>query len=215
MRGNYTYEYEYKHLLLAAMLAVRCFGSGSSRRTLALACEEVDATDGDALEAAVALENNRYSSNNNNYNYAFGDVGGIADSNDNELNNDNYNYNKAVAKWQQHQGLLQQQKLYGNPIYSIYDFSRSQPQQRQQLRREFDDDPVNAGNDFRLQLSDLNAAVQGVGRFVVEHHNSPDQDNDKDNDNSSSSSSENNADSNSQPQQRELLLERRSRISRR
>ncbi|XP_026840615.1 uncharacterized protein LOC6590289 [Drosophila persimilis] len=202
-------------LLLAAMLAVRCFGSGSSRRTLALACEEVDATDGDALEAAVALENNRYSSNNNNYNYAFGDVGGIADSNDNELNNDNYNYNKAVAKWQQHQGLLQQQKLYGNPIYSIYDFSRSQPQQRQQLRREFDDDPVNAGNDFRLQLSDLNAAVQGVGRFVVEHHNSPDQDNDKDNDNSSSSSSENNADSNSQPQQRELLLERRSRISRR
>ncbi|SPP73585.1 Hypothetical predicted protein [Drosophila guanche] len=214
------------------MLAMRCFGSDSARRTLALACEEVDVTevedpDVNGAEAIVALENNRYSSKNSNnnhndynYNYAFGDVDGIADSNDNEQNNDNYNYNynKAAAKWQHQAALLQQQKLYGNPIHSIYDFSRSQPQsqqqqqkqQQQQQRREFDDDPENTGNDFRLQLSDLNAAFQGVGRFVVEHQN-PEQDQEQDSDNSSS-----NSNSNSQPQpEEELLLERRSRISRR
>jgi len=108
-------------LLLAAILAARCFGSGSSRRTLALACDE-------AMESTPGLKNNRYSyrsttdnshnnNNNNNedYNYKWElgdvdpnvDVDGIADSNEDD-NNDNYNYNKAPAKWQQ------QQKLYGN-----------------------------------------------------------------------------------------------------
>ncbi|BFG05874.1 uncharacterized protein DMAD_04510 [Drosophila madeirensis] len=198
-------------LLLAAMLAMRCFGSDSSRRTLALACEEVDVTevedpdvDGDRAEAIVALENNRYSSKNNNnnkynsnhndynYNYAFGDVDGTADSNDNEQNNDNYNYNynKAAAKWQHQAALLQQQKLYGNPIHSIYDFSRSQPQPQHQQQQQ---------------------QQRRVGRFVVEHQN-PEQDQEQDSDNSSS---KNKGDSNSQPQQEELLLERRSRISRR
>lgn len=150
-------------------------------------------------EASPALAgNNRYSfrsagsrSNYGDYNYKWEhgngheDVDGIADSStsssssnsasqDSEDNNDNdnYNYNKAPAKWQK-------QKLYGNPIHSIHDLQQHLRQQEQGLGQEqgqgqFDDDPENARNDFRLQLSDLNAAVPGVGRFVVaQDHDSP------------------------------------------
>ncbi|XP_017049560.1 type-2 histone deacetylase 1 [Drosophila ficusphila] len=231
-------------LLLAAILAARCFGSGSSRRTLALACEE-------AMESTPGLKNNRYSyrsptdnknNNNNNNNYdndynykwEYGDVDvdvdadGIADSNEDD-NNDNYNYNRAPAKWQK--------KLYGNPIHSIYDRQQhlqrqqqqqheqqqqqqEQQQQQHQQQQQLDDDPENARNDFRLQLSDLNAAVQGVGRFVVA------QDHDSSNSNSNSNSRGNNnangrgtSNENSNinwlqpPEQEQLLLARRSRSS--
>ncbi|XP_017078574.1 uncharacterized protein LOC108112798 [Drosophila eugracilis] len=211
-------------MLLAAILAARCFGSGSSRRTLALACDE-------AMESTPGLKNNRYSyrstADNNygdyNYNWEHGDVDvdvdvdadGIADSNEDD-NNDNYNYNKAPAKWQQ-----QQQKLYGNPFHSIYDrqqhLQRQQQheqQQQQQLEQQqqgqFDDDPENARNDFRLQLSDLNAAVQGAGRFVV----TQDQDQDNSNSNSKSNSMDNsNINWLQPPEQEQLLLARRSRSS--
>ncbi|KAH8266284.1 hypothetical protein KR038_006117 [Drosophila bunnanda] len=181
-------------LLLAAILAARCFGSGSSRRTLVLACDEAEAMEAASSsmeEASPPLAgNNRYSfrstgSRNNygdyNYKWEHGgngheDVDGIADSSssssssgstqDNQDNNDNdnYNYNKAPAKWQK-------QKPYGNPIHSIHNLQRQehlrQQQQQGQSQEQFDDDPENARNDFRLQLSDLNAAVPGVGRFVV------------------------------------------------
>ncbi|KAH8309408.1 hypothetical protein KR059_009227 [Drosophila kikkawai] len=192
-------------LLLAAILAARCFGSGSSRRTLVLACDDAEAMEAasSSMEEATPplAGNNRYSfrstgSRNNygDYNYKWehgGNVDGIADSSsssssgstqDNEDNNDNdnYNYNKAPAKWQK-------QKLYGNPIHSIHDLQQQQQQhlrqqqeeqqqeqQQGQSQEQFDDDPVNARNDFRLQLSDLNEAVPGVGRFVVaQDHGSP------------------------------------------
>ncbi|XP_039483243.1 myb-like protein AA isoform X1 [Drosophila santomea] len=231
-------------LLLAVILAARCFGSGSSRRTLAMACDET-------MESTPGLKNNRYSyrsatdNNYDDYNYKWVhgdvdvdvDVDGIADSNEDD-NNDNYNYNKAPAKWQQQQ--QQQQKLYGNPIHSIYDrqqhlqrqqqqHEQQQQQQQQHLEQQqqymgvemgigmgqgqFDDDPENARNDFRLQLSDLNAAVQGMGRFAAP------QDQDKDQDNSNSNSNRNrNSNSNInwlQPaeKQEQLLLARRSRSS--
>ncbi|XP_016985971.1 uncharacterized protein LOC108049341 [Drosophila rhopaloa] len=195
-------------LLLAAILAARCFGSGSS-------CEE-------AMESTgQGLRNNRYgyrSTTDNNYddyNYKWDvDVDGIADSNEDD-NNDNYNYNKAPAKWQQ-------QKLYGNPIHSIYDRQQhlqrqqqqheqqQQQQQQQQLEQQqqgqFDDDPENARNDFRLQLSDLNAAVQGVGRFVVAQDHDSSNSNSNLNDNS-------NINWLQPPEQEQLLLARRSRSS--
>ncbi|XP_043644323.1 myb-like protein AA isoform X2 [Drosophila teissieri] len=239
-------------LLLAVILAARCFGSGSSRRTLAMACDET-------MESTPGLKNNRYSyrsatdNNYDDYNYKWVhgdvDVDGIADSNEDD-NNDNYNYNKAPAKWQPQQQQQQQQKLYGNPIHSIYDrqqhLQRQQQQheqqQQQQLEQQqqgmgvgigmglgqFDDDPENARNDFRLQLSDLNAAVQGMGRFAAPQDN---QDKDQDNSNSNSNSNRNsNSNSNSngnsnikdnsninwlQPaeEQEQLLLARRSRSS--
>ncbi|KAH8277949.1 hypothetical protein KR018_010802 [Drosophila ironensis] len=196
-------------LLLAAILASRCLDSGSSRRTLAVACEENGEA---AMESTAGLENNRYSriasynsdtggsGSNNNYNWQYGHVDGIADSNESD-NNDNYNYNKAPTKWQP-----QQQKLYGNPIHSLYDKGQRQHAQQQQQQQqkqglaEVDDDPENARNDFRLQLSDLNAAVQGVGRFAVQDHDS--------------TSSNNYIGDNSnwqQQNQEELLLARRSR----
>ncbi|KPU76533.1 uncharacterized protein Dana_GF11687, isoform B [Drosophila ananassae] len=185
-------------LLLAAILASRCFDSGSSRRTLAVACEDEEEEAAKAMDSTAELENNRYSngyssaSNNNNYKYGvYGDVDGIADSNESD-NNDNYNYNKAPAKWQQQQQYYQQQqqhqqqKVYGYPIQSVYDSQQQHEQQQQQQHEqqqqqqeqqeqglgEFDDDPENARNDFRLQLSDLNAAVQGVGRFDGLDHDS-------------------------------------------
>ncbi|XP_070069785.1 ecdysone-induced protein 74EF isoform X2 [Drosophila takahashii] len=214
-------------LLLAAILAARCFGSGSSRRTLALACDE-------AMESTPGLKNNRYgyrstadnSNNYDDYNYKWElgdgngdanvDADGIADSNEDD-NNDNYNYNKAPAKWQQQQ----QQKLYGNPIHSIYDrqqhLQRQQQheqQQQQQLEQQqqgqFDDDPENARNDFRLQLSNLNAAVQGVGRFAVAQEQYQDQDNSNINSNSKTNSNINWL---QPPEQEQLLLARRSRSS--
>jgi len=230
-------------LLLAVILAARCFGSGSSRRTLAMACEET-------MESTPGLKNNRYGyrsatdNNYNDYNYKWEhgdvDVDGIADSNEDD-NNDNYNYNKAPAKWQQQQ----QQKLYGNPIHSIYDRQQhlqrqqqqqheqqqQQQQQQQQLEQQqqglgmgmglgqFDDDPENARNDFRLQLSDLNAAVQGMGRFAVTQDQNKDQDNSNSNSNSNGNSNSIIKDNSNidwlQPmeEQEQLLLERRSRSS--
>ncbi|KAH8401380.1 hypothetical protein KR009_005038, partial [Drosophila setifemur] len=223
-------------LFLAAILAARCFDSGSSRRTLAVACE-----DEAAMESTPGLENNRYSyiysttssstgssTSNNNYNYQreYGDVDGIADSNESD-NNDNYNYNKAPAKWlQQQQQQQQQQKLYGNPIHSIYDRQQQQQQEQQQHEQqqleqeqqgmglgmglgEFDDDPENARNDFRLQLSDLNAAVQGVGRLAVQDHDSS-------NTNTNSNKINNYSEDNGNwllRKQEELLQARRSRSS--
>ncbi|XP_017125507.1 myb-like protein AA [Drosophila elegans] len=203
-------------LLLAAILAARCFGSGST-------CEE-------AMEmesTGQGLRNNRYNNYNNynDYNYKWDvDADGIADSYEDD-NNDNYNYNKAPSKWQQ-----QQQKLYGNPIHSIYDKQQhlqrqqqqheqqQQQQQQQQLEQQqqgqFDDDPENARNDFRLQLSDLNAAVQGVGRFVVAQDSSNSQSNGNSNTNSNSNINDNSNFKRLQPpEQEQLLLARRSRSS--
>ncbi|XP_023032082.1 uncharacterized protein LOC6643247 [Drosophila willistoni] len=221
-------------LLLAVILAAHsgCFGGGSgglggvggdgsSRRTLAVACEQT--ATGETAAAAVGMgmtyKNNRYTNKNNNYkdyndyNYEYADADAIADSNNNGNNNDNYNYNKALAKRQEEQQ-LQPQILYGNPSQNnIYDYStnsrlqqREQQQQQQkqleqqQQQRQFDDDPENARNDFRLQLSDLNAAIQGVvlgmgrgrSKFAGQEQN------------------QDNANDNNVQQELELSMERRS-----
>ncbi|KAM8714374.1 hypothetical protein ACLKA7_014495 [Drosophila subpalustris] len=152
-------------LLLVAIVAAR-FGGSTRRTTLALACDESLA----AVATTTQQQNNRYSgyysNNNNNYNEQ-NNGDGIADSKDNNVdddNNDNYNYNKASAKWQ-----LSQQKLYGNP-QSIQQQQQRQQQQleRHQQQQQFVDDSEAAGNDFLLQLPDLNAAMQGADWFPAQ-----------------------------------------------
>ncbi|XP_032590232.1 GATA zinc finger domain-containing protein 7 [Drosophila grimshawi] len=204
-----------KTLLLLVAIAAARFGCPTTRTSLALACDE----------STPALQNNRYSSyysksrnSNNNNDYSYNNIDGMVDRSENNAdgNNDNYNYNKASAKW-----LPSQQKLYGNSQEQQQQQQQQlqqqqQQHQRQQQQQQFVDDPEAARNDFLLQLSDLNAAVQGVGMFAATHSSNRKNDNsNSDNSNKSNNNGNDNnvwqADAEYETEEEQLPLDRRSR----